>query len=241
MEQKTDRSEFAPAHHALLFAWISRAVVRRIGEGRGEAVVRQAVRRYGEQRGRRMALRAATDGYPLTMDAYMAYGEWRAPEGTTAAEVVQEAPDPVQHVLECPWHRAWQDQSVMPYGRLYCLEVDHALARGFSPEIRLSVNSIKSGGDDCCEFVFHGATPEGAVEPNSPTVMPWQYHLGHLYKTMGQILVEELGELGKEALEEGLSEFAARYGPAAARAVEAYGDTDFDRLPEMRSHEDKDE
>jgi hypothetical protein len=194
--------------------------------------VRDAVRRYGEQRGRRMALRAIADGYPLTMDAYRAYGEWRAPEGDTAAELVRAAPNPVQHVMECPWHRAWADQDLMPYGRLYCLEVDHALARGFSPEIQLGVNSIKSSGDDCCEFVYYGATDGGVVEPKGPTVMPWQYHLGHLYKTMGQVLAEELGEGGEEAVREGLGEFAACYGAGAAHVIESYADTDFDQLPE---------
>jgi hypothetical protein len=178
-----------------------------------------------------MALRATADGYTLNMDAYRAYGEWRAPEGVTATEVIREAPDPIQHVLECPWHRAWVDHDLMPFGRLYCLEVDHALARGFSPEIDLGMNSIKSAGDDCCEFVYHGATGEGAIEPKGPTVMPWSYHLGHLYRTMGQVLVEELGKAGEDSLHEGLGEFAAHYGPVAARAVEAYADTDFDALP----------
>lgn len=224
--------EFAPTHHALLFAWLSRAVVHRAGEIQGEAIVRKAVRRYGEQRGRRMALRASADGYPLNMDAYRAYGEWRAPEGATAAKIVREGPDPVQHVQVCPWHRAWEEQGLMPYGRLYCLEVDHALARGFSPEIELGVNSIMSGGAECCEFVFYGAGVEGAVEPVSKTVMPWQYHLGHLYSTMCDVIVEEMGEQGEEALCEGLGEFAAHYGPAAAEIIESYAGTDFDRLPE---------
>lgn len=231
MEFDSPEMDFTPTHHALLFAWISRAVVQRVGETQGEAIVRRAVRRYGEQRGRRMALRAITDGIPLSMDAYRVYGEWRAPEGDTAAKVVREAPEPVQHVLECPWHRAWAGEDLMPYGRLYCLEVDHALARGFSPDIRLGVNSIKSNGDDCCEFVYHGGTAEGAVAPRSPTVMPWQYHLGHLYKTMDEVIGEELGDVGHEAVREGLSEFAARYGASAASTVESYADTDFDRLP----------
>ena len=194
--------------------------------------MRRGVRSYGEQRGHRMALRAEADGWPLDMNAYRAYGEWRAPEGSTAAELVREAPDPVQHVLECPWHRAWVDEGLMPYGRLYCLEVDHALARGFGPDTRLGVNSIKSSGDDCCEFVYHGADLESRVQPKGQTVMPWEYHLGHLYKTMTEVLVEEMGEAGEEASREALDGFAARYGRDAARMVEVSAEADFDRLPE---------
>lgn len=225
-------TEFTPTHHALLFAWLARAVVQREGEARGEAIVRLGVRRYGEQRGRRMALRAEADGCSLDMNAYRAYGEWRAPEGVTEAALVQTAPIPIQHVLECPWHRAWADEGLMPYGRLYCLEVDHALARGFGPNIDLGVNSIKSSGDDCCEFVYHGADLETAIQPKGQTVMPWKYHLGHLYKTMGEVLVEEMGEAGEAALREALAEFANAYGQDAAQGVEAQAEADFEGLPE---------
>jgi len=232
MMSKEQSTEFTPTHHALLFAWLARAVVRRVGEARGEAVIRRGARRYGEQRGHRMALRAEAGGWPLDMNAYRAYGEWRAPEGSTAAEMVRETPDPVQHVLECPWHRAWEDQELMPFGRLYCLEIDHALARGFDPELRLGVNSIKSNGDGFCEFVYHGADLKSGIQPMETAVMSWEYHLGHLYKTMGEVIVEELGEGGAEALREGLREFAACYGQPAARVVQVYAGADFDRLPE---------
>jgi hypothetical protein len=222
---------FTPTHHALLFAWIARAVVRRTGEAQGQASVRRAVRRYGEQRGRRMALRAQADGQALTMNAYRAYGEWEAPEGETPSEVVREAPNPVAHVLRCPWHRAWEAQGLMDYGRLYCLEVDHALVRGFNPELRLDVNRLMSAGEDCCEFVYHGADLEEKIEPAKPSVMLWDYHLGHLCKTMGEVIVEDLGEQGAEAIQEALAEFAAHYGQKAAGIVQGYGDTDFERLP----------
>jgi hypothetical protein len=119
----------------------------------------------------------------------------------------------------------------MSYGRLYCLEVDHALARGFSPEIQLGVTSIKSSGDDCCEFVYHGAKLTATVEPKGQTVMPWEYHLGHLYKTMGQVLVQEMGDAGEAALREALADFAAVYGQEAAGVVEANAGADFDQLP----------
>jgi hypothetical protein len=228
----TDPGDLTPTHHALLFAWLARAVIRRAGKSQGEAIVRQAVRRYGEQRGRRMAMRALSDGQALTMNAYMAYGEWRAAAGQADSAMVQEFPLPIGQVYRCPWHEAWEDQDVMAYGRLYCLEVDHALVRGFNPDLRLDINSIKSAGDDFCEFAYYGADLSEPAQSGRPTVMPWDYHLGHLYKTVGQVVLEEIGEPGAEAVSEALAEFAACFGQDAAAAIEAYGDTDFDSLPE---------
>ena len=56
LKEKTEN--VTAAHHALLFAWLTKAIIRRVGHEKAEPVVRQAVQRYGEQRGRRMAFRA---------------------------------------------------------------------------------------------------------------------------------------------------------------------------------------
>jgi hypothetical protein len=195
--------------------------------------VRQAVRRYGEQRGRRMALRALADGQALTMDSYRAYGEWQAGEGETGQEVVEPMPDLVSRVHRCPWHRAWEVHDLMPYGRLYCLEIDEALVRGFNPDLRLDVNAIQTRGDPYCEFVYHGVQGSG---PRKGTVMPWEYHAGHLFKTVGEVAVEALGESGQEAVDGALAEFAAYYGQEAAQVLVGYADADFDRLPGPGEH-----
>ena len=56
-----NREAFTAEHHALLFAWIARETIVRIGEEEAAPVIRVAVRLYGEQRGHRMALRAQHD------------------------------------------------------------------------------------------------------------------------------------------------------------------------------------
>ena len=121
------------------------------------------------------------------------------------------------------------------------MEVDEALVRGFNPDLRLDVNSTLPNDDTSCEFVFHDANLtffnylrlayKKAVKPGKRAIMPWHYHLGHLYKTVSQVFVEELGSGGQEAADAALGEFAARYGQEAAEIVAAYHDTDFDRLP----------
>jgi hypothetical protein len=224
-------SEFDPSHHALLFAWIAQEAIRRVGAGRGQAAVRAAVRQYGEQRGRRMAQRAQSDGRPPDMTSYLAYGEWRAASEAfeTARDATGEAPRTL--VLRCPWHQAWVEEGINQAGRLYCLEIDVALARGFSPALRLEVNGTRSNGAEACQFIYHGADLEALneiqVDP-SQTVKPWAYHLGHLFKTMRLALSAELGAEGEAAAEAGLEAFARRFGRAAADQVRSYLETDFD-------------
>ena len=237
------RKTFGPTHHALLFAWLSREVVHRVGEEKGETIMRKAVRRYAGQRGKRMAMRAQGNGHALTMNHYRAYGEWRHTDSDAdAAEIVEQVPHLKQHVLKCPWHTAWQDNDLLPYGRFYCLEVDEALVRGFNPELTLEVNSTKTNDAEVCEFVFHDAD-DAALEAILPqyreqfgvgetTVMPWDYHTGHLYKTVGAVIIGELGAMGQKAVDAALVEFSDRYGEEAAQIVKAYQSTDFNHLPE---------
>lgn len=244
MSKDETREGLAPTHHALLLAWMARAVVQRVGEDKGETVVRGAVRRYGEQRGKRMAMRAQANGHALTMTNYLAYGEWTAPKGERGQSMVERAPHARALVHKCPWHAAWEENDLMPYGRLYCLEIDEALIRGFNPELRLDVNSTQATGGEQCEFVFYDANLtvknslslmyKRAVKPGKRAFMPWDYHLGHLYKTVGDVVVAELGPAGQEAINDALAEFANRYGEEAAQIVKAYEETDFDRLPESR-------
>jgi len=226
---------FTPTHHALLFAWISRAVIERVGTETGEDAIRRAVRRYGEQRGRRMALRAKANRHPLTMNHYMAYREWKADPGESQSQVVATEPQLTLNVLSCPWQRAWEDNALMSFGRLYCREIDVALVHGFNPELRLDVNSTLTNDYAPCEFVYHGTDPDAAEDLTvdaDQTVMPWEYHLGHLFKTMGQVLNEELGKDGEEAIQSALESFSARFGEQAAAILLLHQDTDFDRLSE---------
>ena len=226
------REGFTPTHHAMLFAWLSRAIIERAGEEQGARIVRQAVRRYGEQRGRRMALRARANGHPLTMANYVAYSEWEGGKDEAEQQVAERAPDTRVLIHRCPWNNAWAENDLTAYGRFYCQEVDEALVRGFNPDLRLDVNSTLPNEGTSCEFVYHDANLSffnylllayrRAVRPGKRAIMPWHYHLGHLYKTVSQVFVEELGSKGQEAADAALGEFAARYGQVAAESVAAY-------------------
>lgn len=224
--------EFTAIHHALLFGWLARSVVERVGSERGEPVVRRAVRRYGRERGRRMAARAAADGHPLNLSSYVAYGEWRADPDSMEQAFVERAPQARLVVDRCPWHTVWAENGLTSYGRLYCLEIDQALMAGFNPDLALEVRGTRPNGAAQCDFLFHDAFDDEAIDAPGAQVMPWAYHLGHLYWTVNEVVVEALGEAGEAVMEGARAEFAARYGREALEVILAYRETDF-RRPEV--------
>lgn len=243
LSENTIRDALSPTHHALLFAWISKEVIERIGKEEGERIMRVAARRYGEQRGRRMALRARANRHRPTMANYLAYGEWEPGPDTAKEkqETIEKAPHLKVHVLQCPWHAAWKADDLLQYGRLYCQVIDEALVHGFNPKLILDVNSTLSNDAPYCEFVFHDANLtlfrsialvyKQRVRPGNTAVMPWDYHLGHLWATVSGVVIQELGEAGYKAIEAAHATFTNRYGSEAATIVTSYKNTNFNCLP----------
>jgi len=238
--------KFTASHHAILIALLSRSAITRLRAENGEKIIRQAVRRYGEQRGRRMALRAQRDGEPLTMLNYMAYGEWRTEPGESAQRSEEMVPHARSFVDRCPWHQAWVESGLLQYGRLYCQEIDQALARGFNPALRLNVLSTLSNDGCPCEFVFYDAnlTPANVdhldrkktANQQNGAVLPWEYHAGHLYAAVKSALAAELDERGEAILQEALAAFAQRYGDEAVQVILSYQFVDFNTLPSGAMH-----
>jgi len=225
--------EFTPTHHALLFAWIAESIIQVVGEEHGRPAVRKAIRLYGEERGGRMAQRAVKDGYNPDMTAYLAYGEWQAAPGLFDSAMDAESEIPRSHVFRCPWHQAWVDNGINETGRLYCLEIDESLGRGFGLDVNLEVNGTRSNGAEACEFIYHGADLEalaGIQVDRSKTVKSWAFHLGHLFKTMRTVLETEFGEVGLSAVDTGLNKFGTRFGFDAVEKILEYQNTNFVKI-----------
>ena len=232
--KKSDQDHFSETHHALLFAWIAREIIHRLGQDNGEQIIIRAVRRYGEQRGRRMALRAKADNQDLSMANFLVYGEWKP---TKQEEVqhqrIEESSDIRVLVHQCPWNNAWTENDLIQYGRLYCQEIDRALVRGFNPELNIEVDKTLTNENEPCEFLFHNAnlfSPNTVDAKNS--VMPWDYHCGHLVKTFSEILEEEFGQEGQVIIQAALAEFGSLYGEEAVQTIVELQDIDYNLLPE---------
>ncbi len=241
MSKVDQQGSFNEVHHALLFVWIARAIVERAGVERGEAILRKAIRQYGQERGRRMALRAQANKHALNMVNYFGYAEYRITPGVMDLNITRQSPHARLCISKCPWHKAWKEAGLLSLGRLYCLEIDEALVRGFNPALQLEVKETLSGGGARCEFVYHDADPtilnyillgyRRAVSPGTKAVMPWDFHVGHLFITLEKVAVEELGQVGQDAVEAGLAEFTQRYGEQAMQKIVASRGTNYDRVP----------
>ncbi len=80
------------------------------------------------------------------------------------------------------------------YGRLYCQEIDLALARGFDPQAVLEVRKTLTNDLEPCVFVFHQARQPGEADfPSQDATMPWDYHCAHLYQTTREVFGETIG------------------------------------------------
>ncbi len=222
-------SALTSGHHAVLFALIAQQMLQLAGPTEGERVIRQGVRRYGEQRGRRMALRAQAAGDPLDVQSYFKYGEWQAGPGEMEQAVLETSPQTRQVVARCLWNQTWRENHLLPYGRLYCLEIDAALMRGFNPALSLEVRSTLSGGEEQCDFVFGGDLHPAGLGVKLG-VKPWAYHLAHLFATMAKTAAEAWGPDGRQAVDRALAEFSGRFGPEARDAILAWINADFDQV-----------
>jgi hypothetical protein len=232
-----------PRHHALLFAYLAREVLEELGQEQGAGLLERAVWRYGLERGRRMAIRALADGHELTFRTYLAYGEWRhvdeSAAGPSEVETLRSSPDLVRRVLTCPWHRAWTEADLLAYGQHYCRHIDRALVEGFNPALTLRVDDTLSAGGPYCSFTYVEAHLSSddlmAIDRErralaSRVIMPWSYHLGHLYKTMGEVIAEAKGPMGELLVSDGFQSFADRFPTVAQLAASRLG-TDFTLVP----------
>jgi hypothetical protein len=242
MKTKDQQDAFTEIHHALLFAWLGKAIIERTGEQRGEAIIRKVVQQYGVERGRRMALRAKAKKHVLSMVNYFGYSEYRITPGAMDMKIIKQSPHAKLWVSKCPWHNAWKANGLLPIGRFYCLEIDQALVRGFNPELQLEVIETLTTGAPQCEFIYHNADPtilnyillgyRRAINPGAKVAMPWNYHVGHLFNAFEKAATEELGQYGQNAIEEGLAEFAHRYGKLALQRVISSRGADYESVPE---------
>jgi hypothetical protein len=175
------------------------------------------------------------------MLSYLAYSEWKAGKNEMVMNIVKKQPHLKVRIPVCPWYTAWSDHGLRQYGSYYCEIIDKALLRGFNPEIALDLIAIKPSGSKECDMVFREARLtifnmmklvfRKQIAPGKRALMPWEYHVGHLYKTFGEAISRSFGERGKEACDRALATFAREFGEKAALIVKSHEKIDFTMLP----------
>jgi len=233
--------QFTARHHALFFSSIAGAVIHAMGKEKGEILIRKAVKKYGRQRGKRMALRARENGHSLTVDNYFAYGEWEVPKNEMDFKLTEKNPHVRLNVFKCPWYVTWEENNLLDYGQYFCQEIDTALVSGFNPDLEIQVNSTWTNDGEPCDFLFKdaglsffkmiGLIYKKKIRPGRKVIMPWEYHTGHLYKTMGDVIKQELGDKADEIIENALIDFASFFSEKHLVVIKKYQSTDFEQLP----------
>jgi len=241
MTPSKNEHDFSAKHHALLFTCISKSVIMLTGDEDGIPIIRKAVRKYGEQRGLRMALRALRNGHRLTMDNYLAYGEWELPRGEMKLRFAERVPHARVHILKCPWNDVWAKNNLLEYGMHFCKEIDAALVRGFNPDLEIDIKSIQTHGADYCDFIYKEANLSAfkmlclaykkKIKPGKNAIMPWDYHAGHLLKTLGEVIRNELKDSSDKILKRAMEEFKGYASEKHIVQLKKYQSTNFEIIP----------
>ncbi len=235
MIEKKYLNQFSPTHHAILFGFIAKEIISSCDQV-GINALKQAVRRYGKERGQRMAQRAILHGDKLTMENYLAYGEWISGSEPMVSNVVKIAPNLITHVQRCPWVDAWKKENILEFGKIYCAEIDEALLEGFNPNLTLKIHSTLSFGAKYCEFEYCNValTPtvqkfidEKKARLGKSRIKSWEYHTAHLYYTLLNELQKECGEDGKTAVIHALARFGKKFGQNFQHTLLSYNNIDF--------------
>jgi hypothetical protein len=137
---------------AKLFAEIAGEVTNRFGK-EGEEAIRQAVRTFGERRGKNIAENAAADGKPNTPENYLPYYDMER-SALFECDTIQNEQCIDQYFRVCPFAKTWLDDGTEKFGKMYCDEIDGALARGYNPDFEHTRHSHLLYGSDCCHMSF---------------------------------------------------------------------------------------
>lgn len=233
--------KFTAQLHALLFSSIVKATFNQAGKKKGEPAISKAVQQYGKQRGKRMALRAKNNDHALDVASYFAYGEWEVPSNDMDLKIIEKIPDARLNIYKCPWNTTWKENNLLEYGKYFCKDIDAAIVYGFNPELEIKINSTQTHGDDLCDFVFTdgnltafkmlGLAYKKKINPGNTVIMPWKYHIGHLFKTMGEVIDQELGTAGDKIIGDAMNDFIKFCSADHIEVIQTYKNTDFNKLP----------
>lgn len=241
--ERTESMKMNEKHHARLVALWYKELRERFGD-RGIGTFINATKAYTRQRGGRKAIRAEKHGYKKDYLAYFVHKEWASEDPTffEADQYLLENGDLVTKVKKCPWNSVFKEMGMLECGDLYCRFLDEYLVEGFNSDLVLDMASTLHYGG-MCHFNWRitgfgeGWEEEisrGVERWHDENVLPFTYHVAHLYHTFKETVEDELAETGKKVADSVLQEFTRKYGEEASRTILAHGDIDFDLVPEMQ-------
>jgi hypothetical protein len=144
----------------LLHYYFSRAIVDRLGEEEGKALIKEAIWAYGRHCGQAVREGVEAMGLPLTEENY---GRVRdLPKYGWDSDMVR-LPDGEKRpiVTYCPIAAALQElgPDAVELGRLYCY-VDQGKYEGYNPDMEFIHAQNVLDGDPYCEFLVRPASED---------------------------------------------------------------------------------
>lgn len=139
-------------HAAVLFSLMAKNVLEKLGPAEGEVLIRQAVEEFGLERGRRIAERVRSLGKPLSFKNWLIYSDIDGSNFHARAWV--ENGELIARVGHCTFMAAARQWGLGDYASRYCTYVDHAILKGYNPDIRLSLEPRSATGKDFCLFRY---------------------------------------------------------------------------------------
>lgn len=138
---------------ALMYYYMAKAIVNRLGEVEGKKLIRQAIWEYGEACGERVREEAQAKGLPLTPDNYGLIPDLPS-KGWRGKEVTLPTGEKKHAATFCPLAATWKEleadhPGAESLGRIYCV-IDEAKYHAFNEDLRASHLKNVLDGDDYC-------------------------------------------------------------------------------------------
>ena len=218
-------------NQAMMFAFLSRAVITAKGED-GRAAIQEGMIRYGRERGARMAARARANGDPVDLWTNQAYGEWQPDyPGQMEFGTLRTEPTFQTYISKCAWCEAWKKNDILEYGREYCVHVDEAVYEGFGcGAVCTPVAPAMSRGGSRCEFDWGKPLHEAEVkmiadkkaELGGSAVRGFDYHTAHIFYTVTAVIRESFADEAEEMIDRAVRDY-----------IDLFGREDYDRILEF--------
>lgn len=225
-------------HHADVLVEFFHELTTRFGE-KGLYAFRKGSQLYGESRGRRMALRALRDGHELDYDSYFAYGEFSSTPGEAEYLMKAEPGLVKENAVKCLWAKEFAERGCKECGRVYCRQIDNAVARGFNPDLELEV-LCNMHDDGECIFLYRDEritrdsldSQKRLLKPGQNVKLPMEYHTAEVYLMMEHVVNAVFPKESPDVIAQVRERLAGRHGDEFLKLLDSYRNTDFLMIPE---------
>jgi len=139
----------------VLFARMFSITARRLEEKYGQEgldLLAECVKEFGFRRGEDIARRARARGFENTLDQYLPNYDMERSE-LFGYETVDQGDEIHQDFTRCVFASTWMDADEEKYGRIYCENIDPAIAAGYNKDLQCIHDKIMYK-DGHCTFCF---------------------------------------------------------------------------------------